>query len=410
MLIGHLQTNKAKDAARDATEVQSLDRLDLAEALHRRLAQEGRTLDALVQVKTSSEPSKYGMAPEDVPAFLRRIASDFPTLRVRGLMTLAVNSPDPAEVRACLRALRELRDRLRLDLPAGVSLDRLSMGMSGDFELAIEEGSTEVRIGTAVFGARSYPSRNSRTSSRAPGRPDAAPQRLKTATMRRNARIIAAQNSAAAPSGARPRIHIDPARGDTPCTSTRSACWRWPPCPWPPLLPAPNPGPPSRSAGSCPTGRRRRRRGRAHGRRRHGKPLGQTIVVENRPGATIIGATAVSQAEPSGYMIGTADSGTLAFNPRCTLLSYDPSSSTSAASPSPAAAGGECELAVQVGGRRDRGRQERARQADRRPPAPARPTIWRWSCSSSAPAPSCCTCPTRAPRLPSRTCWADRWT
>ena len=77
MLIGHLQTNKAKDAARDATEVQSLDRLDLAEALHRRLAQEG-TLDALVQVKTSSEPSKYGMAPEDVPAFLRRIASDFP--------------------------------------------------------------------------------------------------------------------------------------------------------------------------------------------------------------------------------------------------------------------------------------------------------------------------------------------
>ena len=76
MLIGHLQTNKA-DAARDA-EVQSLDRLDLAEALHRRLAQEGRTLDALVQVKTSSEPSKYGMAPEDVPAFLRRIASDFP--------------------------------------------------------------------------------------------------------------------------------------------------------------------------------------------------------------------------------------------------------------------------------------------------------------------------------------------
>ncbi|MBP6707189.1 MAG: YggS family pyridoxal phosphate-dependent enzyme, partial [Achromobacter sp.] len=157
VLIGHLQTNKAKDAARDAAEVQSLDRLDLAEALHRRLAQEGRTLDALVQVKTSSEPSKYGMAPEDVPAFLRRIASDFPMLRVRGLMTLAVNSPDPAEVRACFRALRELRDRLRQDLPDGMSLDRLSMGMSGDFELAIEEGSTEVRIGTAVFGARSYP-------------------------------------------------------------------------------------------------------------------------------------------------------------------------------------------------------------------------------------------------------------
>ena len=88
----------------------------------------------------------------------------------------------------------------------------------------------------------------------------------------------------------------------------------------PPRLPAPNPGPPSRSAGSCPTGRRRRRRGRAHGRRRHGK-LGQTIVVENRPGAaTIIGATAVSQAEPSGYMIGTADHLALELSPSTSAI------------------------------------------------------------------------------------------
>lgn len=156
-VIGHLQTNKAKDAARDATELQSLDRIDLAEALHRRLVLEGRTLDVLVQVKTSSEPSKYGMAPSDVSAFLRRIVAEFPTLRVRGLMTMAVNSPDPGEVRACFRSLRELRDQLRHEAIEGVSLDRLSMGMSGDFELAIEEGSTEVRIGTAIFGARSYP-------------------------------------------------------------------------------------------------------------------------------------------------------------------------------------------------------------------------------------------------------------
>ena len=157
VLIGHLQTNKAKDAARDATELQSLDRTDLAEALHRRLVLEGRTLDVLVQVKTSSEPSKYGMAPGDVSAFLRRIVAQFPTLRVRGLMTMAVNSPDPSEVRACFRSLRELRDQLRQEAIEGVSLERLSMGMSGDFELAIEEGSTEVRIGTAIFGARSYP-------------------------------------------------------------------------------------------------------------------------------------------------------------------------------------------------------------------------------------------------------------
>ena len=157
VLIGHLQTNKSKDAARDATEVQSLDRPDLAEALHRRLLNEGRTLDVLVQVKTSTEPSKFGMAAEDVPAFLRRIATEFPTLKVKGLMTLAVNSPDPEAVRACFSALSQLRDRLRDEDIAGISLDRLSMGMSGDFELAIEEGSTEVRIGTAIFGARTYP-------------------------------------------------------------------------------------------------------------------------------------------------------------------------------------------------------------------------------------------------------------
>ncbi|MNT17077.1 hypothetical protein D3C72_1522100 [compost metagenome] len=97
------------------------------------------------------------MAPEDVSAFLRRIAAEFPTLRVQGLMTLAVNSSDPEPVRACFRALRELRDSLLAEKIEGVSLDRLSMGMSGDFELAIEEGSTEVRIGTAIFGARTYP-------------------------------------------------------------------------------------------------------------------------------------------------------------------------------------------------------------------------------------------------------------
>jgi len=157
VLIGHLQTNKAKDAARDAAEVQSLDRVELADALHRRLQNEGRTLDVLVQVKTSSEPGKFGMESEEVGPFLRRIASEYPTLRVQGLMTLAVNSPDADEVRACFRALRELRDGLVQENIPGVALDRLSMGMSGDFELAIEEGSTEVRIGSAIFGTRHYP-------------------------------------------------------------------------------------------------------------------------------------------------------------------------------------------------------------------------------------------------------------
>lgn len=150
VLIGHLQTNKAKDVARLASEVQSLDRLELAEALHRRLATDGRALDVLVQVKTSPEESKHGLAPEALPGFLERLR-DYDTLRVRGLMTLAVQSDQADAVRACFRQLRQLRDTAAA---GGHALPRLSMGMSGDFPLAIAEGATEVRIGTALFGQR----------------------------------------------------------------------------------------------------------------------------------------------------------------------------------------------------------------------------------------------------------------
>ncbi|MVW71421.1 YggS family pyridoxal phosphate-dependent enzyme [Bordetella sp. 15P40C-2] len=156
VMIGHLQTNKAKDAARDASEVQSLDRLELAHTLQRRLDTEGRELDVLVQIKTSPEPSKHGLPPEEAAAFLRTLASECPALRVKGLMTMAVQSDDMQAVRACFRALRDLRDRLRAEAIEGVELDRLSMGMSGDFEIAIEEGATEVRIGSAIFGTRNY--------------------------------------------------------------------------------------------------------------------------------------------------------------------------------------------------------------------------------------------------------------
>lgn len=156
VMIGHLQTNKAKEIARHATEIQSLDRRDLAVALERRLAIEGREIDALVQVKTSHEPSKFGLDLSELEDFLRFVAEETPRLRVQGLMTMAVNEPDPDAVRACFRRLRELRDHMQqLDIP-GIRLDRLSMGMSGDFELAVQEGSTEVRIGSAIFGDRSY--------------------------------------------------------------------------------------------------------------------------------------------------------------------------------------------------------------------------------------------------------------
>jgi pyridoxal phosphate enzyme (YggS family) len=155
-IIGHLQTNKAKLVARFATEFQALDSLHLAEALDRRLQLEGRSLDVLVQVNTSGEDSKYGLAPKDAEAFMQALPS-FPALRVRGLMTLALFSSEAERVRQCFVLLRELRDQLRQTAPAGITLDELSMGMSGDFEIAIEEGATVVRVGQAIFGARALP-------------------------------------------------------------------------------------------------------------------------------------------------------------------------------------------------------------------------------------------------------------
>lgn len=155
-LIGHLQSNKVKNALRFASEVQSLDRLSLATALEKRLQQLGQALDVLVQVNTSAEPSKFGLAPHDVPQFLEALSS-FDALRPKGFMTLATFTRDEAEVRRCFRLLRLIRDRALNDAPQGASLAALSMGMSGDFEWAIEEGATVVRIGQAVFGPRPLP-------------------------------------------------------------------------------------------------------------------------------------------------------------------------------------------------------------------------------------------------------------
>ncbi len=155
-VIGHLQTNKAKLVARFATEFQALDSLRVAEALDRRLQIEGRSLDVFVQVNTSCEGSKYGLHPEAVPAFIHALPA-FSALRVRGLMTLALFSTEVERVRQCFVLLRNLRDQLRQSAPTSIVLDELSMGMSGDFEIAIEEGATVVRVGQAIFGARTLP-------------------------------------------------------------------------------------------------------------------------------------------------------------------------------------------------------------------------------------------------------------
>lgn len=155
-VIGHLQSNKAKYVARFAHEFQALDSLDLAEQLNRRLQTQGRKLDVYVQVNSSGETSKYGLDPDEVGAFLHRLAP-YSFLRVRGLMTLAVFSPDPERVRGCFALMRRLRERLCQESRLAEQLQELSMGMSSDFEIAIGEGATVVRIGQALFGPRPLP-------------------------------------------------------------------------------------------------------------------------------------------------------------------------------------------------------------------------------------------------------------
>ena len=155
-IVGHLQSNKAKYVARFVAEFQALDNLRVAEELDRRLQRVGRVLDVFVQVNTSGEASKYGLSPERVPAFLKALPV-YSGLRVRGLMTLAALSADQTRIRQCFRLLRELQLRLQQDAPGPIGLRELSMGMSGDFEIAVEEGATVVRVGQAIFGARLTP-------------------------------------------------------------------------------------------------------------------------------------------------------------------------------------------------------------------------------------------------------------
>jgi pyridoxal phosphate enzyme (YggS family) len=149
--IGHLQSNKAKAAVALFELIHGVDRLKLAQALNAAAAQTGKVQEILIQVNLGGEETKSGAPPEAAPALLREI-SRLPRLRVAGLMTMPPWFTDPEAVRPYFRALRELRERLlQLEI---CPLPELSMGMSGDFETAIEEGATLVRIGTAIFGGR----------------------------------------------------------------------------------------------------------------------------------------------------------------------------------------------------------------------------------------------------------------
>jgi PLP dependent protein len=152
-LIGHLQTNKVKDALESFDLIHSVDRLPLAEALSRRAAEAGRLADVLVQVNVGEEPQKGGLRADELRGALETMAG-LPGLRLRGLMTIPPLPHEPEDSRPYYKEMRRLLDEARRWGHAP-DLTELSMGMSGDFEVGVEEGATIVRVGTAIFGSRS---------------------------------------------------------------------------------------------------------------------------------------------------------------------------------------------------------------------------------------------------------------
>ena len=151
-MIGHLQRNKAKTAVELFDVVESVDSLELAQLLSRLVSERGGTLGVFVEVNTSGEPGKYGIEPAGARALALEAAA-LPGLAVAGLMTVGPLTDDEAAVRRAFRRLVELREEIARDL-ASMRDGALSMGMSGDLEAAVEEGSTLVRVGTAIFGER----------------------------------------------------------------------------------------------------------------------------------------------------------------------------------------------------------------------------------------------------------------
>ena len=152
-LIGPLQSNKTAKAAELFDAIDTVDSLRIATRLHQAPKQLGRKLPVLIEVKLSPEETKHGIAPDELPSLLRGL-EPLDSLLPSGLMTVPPWSEDPEPARPYFRRLRELRDAA---LPRCPALTQLSMGMSNDFRVAIEEGSTCIRIGTAIFGRRHYP-------------------------------------------------------------------------------------------------------------------------------------------------------------------------------------------------------------------------------------------------------------
>lgn len=154
-MIGHLQTNKVKYIVDKVSMIQSLDSLRLAQEINRQFGKHGRIIDVLVEVNIGKEPNKTGIDPEDTLEFIESIR-EFKSLRVRGLMTVAPALNDSESVRPYFKKMKQIFDQLRLKQMENINMDFLSMGMTGDFETAVEEGANMVRIGSGIFGPRKY--------------------------------------------------------------------------------------------------------------------------------------------------------------------------------------------------------------------------------------------------------------
>lgn len=153
--IGALQSNKVRQIAGLVTMIHSVDRLSLAQEIERQWAKLDSTCEVLIQVNIAGETTKSGTTAEELLTLVRQVA-DLPHLRVRGLMTIPPFFDDPEGARPYFRELKRLADVVAAEGVPGVAMEELSMGMSGDFEAAIEEGATLVRIGTSIFGEREY--------------------------------------------------------------------------------------------------------------------------------------------------------------------------------------------------------------------------------------------------------------
>ena len=154
-MIGHLQRNKVKYIIDKVACIHSVESVRLAETIEKEAAKHDRIIDILVEVNVAGEDSKFGLSPEEVPAFVEEI-SKFTHLRVKGLMTIAPFVDDPEENRPVFKALKKLSVDIAAKNIDNVSMNVLSMGMTNDYQVAIEEGATMVRVGTGIFGERNY--------------------------------------------------------------------------------------------------------------------------------------------------------------------------------------------------------------------------------------------------------------